>query len=115
MQENKVDEITHQGTSKFTQDAFKMIGLSILMYTLWLIIDYNLSFESRLAYLHIKVNALLGFTIFVISLNGVVLGLRAFSEPVEEGILKYFAILGNGVLLMIFGVVALMNGLDLLG
>jgi FtsH-binding integral membrane protein len=107
------DELTDQKTSKFTKDAFKMMGLGILMYGLLAIIMYNLSFEARMNNLHVVVTVLLSFTIMVISLNGVILSTKAFLKPVEKGVLKYFAAFGNGLLLLIFGLINFANGLDL--
>jgi hypothetical protein len=113
MQEIIDDELIDQKSSGFTRDACKMLGLSILMYGLLAVIMYSLSFEARMNNLHLVVTFLLSFTILVISLNGVILSIKAFLKPVEKGALKYFTVFGNGLMLLIFGLINLANGLDI--
>ena len=93
--------------------ATVQLGLSFLCYVLvtfgssLIQIGYS---ESRLLIGGIMI---LGILALFFSLSGLILSVKAFLKPKEEGWLKYLALMGNGVLSLPFCWVILANALDL--
>jgi len=106
-----LDEGIIQGKSKkYAKRAMIRFSGSILCYLALVLVIVQSSVISATV---VKVVGGMSLLTAFLALSGLILSIKAFKRPKENGLLKYIALVGNGLIIVVMLVIIIGNYFDL--